>query len=169
MLTASSNGTQAPLLQLYVPSPAAPAARLTPVLQQLLPKLRTVTASAAPRWTQQLALGILGRIALAIAAVSDLLGPLGLPGRRLQPHALDVVLSYAPGLPPYAHSGCSPVHPGYSPVHQVFDLPGRAISPADKPALREDIEALIAFFVRTFVMEELLVRKSVMFLFMLAD
>jgi hypothetical protein len=51
----------------------------------------------------------------------------------------------------------------------VLDLPGRAISPADKPTLRDDIEALIAFFVRTFAMEELLVRQSVTFLFMLAD
>ena len=76
-------------------------------------------ASAAPRWTPQLAIGILGRVALAMAA--------------------------------------------------VLDLPGRAISPADKPVLHDDIEALIAFFVRTFVMDELLVRQSVMFLFMLAD
>ena len=107
------------LQRLYVPSPAAHAARLGPVLQQLQPRLQTIIAAAAPRWTQQLAIGILGRVALAIAA--------------------------------------------------VFDLPGRAISPADKPTLRDDIEALIAFFVRTFVMEELLVRQSVMFLFMLAD
>jgi hypothetical protein len=107
------------LQRLYVPSPAAPAARLGPVLQQLQPKLQTITAAAAPRWTQQLAIGILGRVALAFAA--------------------------------------------------VLDLPGRAISPADKPTLRDDIEALIAFFVRTFAMEELLVRQSVTFLFMLAD
>ena len=107
------------LQKLYVPSPAARAARLGPVLQQLQPRLQTIIAAAAPRWTQQLAIGILGRVALAIAA--------------------------------------------------VLDLPGRAISPADKPTLRDDIEALIAFFVRTFVMEELLARQSVMYLFMLAD
>ena len=110
---------EAPLLRLYVPSPATPAARLAPVLRQLQPRLQTIAASAAPRWTPQLAIGILGRVALAMAA--------------------------------------------------VLDLPGRAISPADKPALHDDIEALIAFFVRTFVMDELLVRQSVMFLFMLAD
>ena len=74
------------------------AARLGPVLQQLHPRLQTIIAAAAPRWTQQLAIGILGRVALAIAA--------------------------------------------------VLDLPGRAISSADKPTLRDDIEALIAFFVR---------------------
>ena len=111
---------EAPLLQrLYVPRPGAPGARLGPVLQQLQPRLQTITAAAAPRWTQQLAIGILGRVALAIAA--------------------------------------------------VLDLPGRAITPADKPTLRDDIEALIAFFARTFVMEEALLRQSVTFLFMLAD
>ena len=33
----------------------------------------------------------------------------------------------------------------------------------------DDIEALIALFARTFVMEEALLRQSVTFLFMLAD
>ena len=107
------------LLRLYVPSPAQPAARLGPLLAQLQPKLLTITNSAAPRWTQQLAIGILGRVALAIAA--------------------------------------------------VLELPGRAFSPSHKPALHDDIEELVAFFVKAMVMEETLVRQSVMFLFLLTD
>ena len=68
---------------------------------------------------QQLAIGILGRVALAIAA--------------------------------------------------VLELPGRAFSPSHKPALHDDIEELVAFFVKAMLMEETLVRQSVMFLFLLTD
>ena len=41
--------------------------------------------------------------------------------------------------------------------------------PSGGAGLQADIEALIALFARTFVMEEALLRQSVTFLFMLAD
>ena len=46
--------------------------------------------------------------------------------------------------------------------------PGRA-RPADKPAIRADIEQLVDLFRDVFIMEEGLVRQSVGFLFMLAE
>jgi hypothetical protein len=62
------------LSRLYRPSPSDPAARLAPLLRQLSPILNQIMRKVAPRWSQQLLMGMLTSTSLAIGAVLELPG-----------------------------------------------------------------------------------------------